>query len=263
MADGALQAVLMVQRDTSARMGADRVRLLEAIHDHGSISAAARTLGLSYKSAWDAVNAMNNLFGLPLVAANSGGGATITPAGLQVIAAFAVVQTELDQFLRSLEARFRQSHCPCQSGILWSFLMKTSARNMFRCTVSEIVEGAVNAEVLMDLTDDQQLVAIITNRSVKNLDLASGKEVFALVKSSFVILTPEDGPSKTSARNRLCGDVVQRDDGAVNSEIVLDLGGGKTIAAIITKKSADTLDLMPGERACALIKASHIVLAVE
>ena len=179
MADGALQAALMVQRDTSARMGADRVRLLEAIHDHGSISAAARTLGLSYKSAWDAVNAMNNLFGLPLVAASpggrSGGGATITPAGLQVIAAFAVVQTELDQFLRSLEARFRQSHCPCQSGILWSFLMKTSARNMFRCTVSEIVEGAVNAEVLMDLTDDQQLVAIITNRSVKTSILPLAK----------------------------------------------------------------------------------------
>lgn len=267
MADRALEAGLILQRDTSARMGAGRVRLLEAIRDHGSISAAARTLGLSYKTAWDAVNTMNNLFGQPLVAASpggrSGGGATVTPAGLQVIAAFRFVQAELSRFFGSLESHLGETDCLSASIFLWSLLMKTSARNTFRCTITEVTEGAVNAEVLMDLTGDQKLVAIITNRSVKTLDLAPGKEVFALVKSTFVILTPEDDLAKTSARNRLCGSVTMREDGAVNSEIVLDLGGGKTIAAIITKKSAETLALQPGDRACALIKASHIILAVE
>lgn len=267
MATGALEAGLMVQRDGSLRMGADRVRLLEAIHAHGSISAAARAVGLSYKAAWEAVNTMNNLFGLPLVTASpggrSGGGATVTAAGLQVIAAFTMVEAELSRFLSSLESHLGETDRLSASTFLWSLLMKTSARNTFRCTITEIIEGAVNAEVSMDLTGDQKLVAIITNRSVKTLDLAPGKEVFALVKSSFVILTPEDGLAKTSARNRLSGTVVVREDGAVNSEIVLDLGDGKTIAAIVTKKSAETLDLKPGDRACALIKASHIILAVE
>ncbi len=257
----------MVQRDGSVRMGADRIRLLEAIRDHGSISAAARAVGLSYKAAWEAINAMNNLFALPLVVASpggrSGGGATLTPAGLQVIAAFSFVQPELNRFFDSLESRLGQSDPSFPSAIPWSFLMRTSARNMFRCTISEVIEDVVNAEVLMELTDDQHLVAIITNRSVRNLDLVRGKEVFALVKSSFVILTPEDGLGKTTARNRLCGTVTVRGDGAVNREIILDLGGGKTIAAIVTKKSAETLDLKPGDRACALIKASHIILALK
>lgn len=267
MTSRVLEASLMVQRDTSLRMGAGRVRLLEAIRDQGSISAAARTVGLSYKTAWDAVSTMNNLFDLPLVVASpggrSGGGAFVTPAGLQVIAAFTFIQAELKHFFGSLEARLGEADSLSPSAILWSFLMKTSARNMFRCTITEIIEGQVNAEVLMDLSSDQQLVAIVTDRSVNNLGLAPGKEVFALVKSTFVILTSEDGLGKTSARNRLCGTVTVREDGAVNSEIVLDLGGGKTIAAIVTRKSAETLGLNPGDRACALIKASHIILAVE
>ncbi|HRJ61773.1 MAG TPA: LysR family transcriptional regulator, partial [Azospirillaceae bacterium] len=54
-------------------MGETRVRLLEAVGREGSISAAARAVGLSYKAAWDAVDAMNNLFGRPLVGAQTGG----------------------------------------------------------------------------------------------------------------------------------------------------------------------------------------------
>jgi len=140
--------------------------------------------------------------------------------------------------------------------------MRTSARNTFRCTVSKVVEGPVNAEVLMDLADGQHLSAIITDRSVKDLGLVPGTEVFALIKSTFVILAAEDGLGKTSARNRLCGTVKTRDDGAVSSEIVLDLGGGTTVAAVVTKESAESLGLTVGDRACALIKASHIILAV-
>ncbi|MGZ9106506.1 MAG: TOBE domain-containing protein [Rhodoplanes sp.] len=68
---------------------------------------------------------------------------------------------------------------------------------------------------------------------------------------------------RTSARNVLSGTVARREDGAVNSEIILDLGHGKTIAAIITKESAISLDFKVGDRACALIKASHIILAVD
>jgi molybdate transport system regulatory protein len=141
--------------------------------------------------------------------------------------------------------------------------MKTSARNMLRCTVVEVKPGAVNAEVILSIADGIQLVAIITSESVANLGLAPGKEVFALIKSSFVLLAPEGETGRTSARNVIPGTVIRHEDGAVNSEIVLDIGGGKTIAAIITKESASTLGFKVGDRACALIKASHIILAVE
>jgi molybdate transport system regulatory protein len=57
--------------------------------------------------------------------------------------------------------------------------------------------------------------------------------------------------------------VLRREDGAVNSEIVLDIGAGKTVAAIVTKESAFELGLNPGDAACALVKASHVILAIE
>ena len=49
------------------------MRLLEMIRSAGSISAAAKALGYSYKGAWDAVQALNNLFEQPLVTTRAGG----------------------------------------------------------------------------------------------------------------------------------------------------------------------------------------------
>lgn len=139
--------------------------------------------------------------------------------------------------------------------------MHTSARNEFSGTVSAVTKGAVNAEVVLDIGGGQQLVAIITNASADGLGLAVGKPTVALIKAPWVILTTDDS-LKTSARNRLCGSVSAVREGAVNGEVVLDIGGGKSVAAVVTNESIHALGLKPGARACALIKASHIILAV-
>ena len=141
--------------------------------------------------------------------------------------------------------------------------MKLSARNVFRCSVATIVEGAVNSEVVMTLTDGQTLSAIITKKSVHSLGLSLKSEVLAIIKSSLVILTTEDPGLRTSARNRLCGTVSAIEKGAVNSEVALDLGSDVILTAIITNESLDSLGFSVGDRACALVKASHIILAVE
>lgn len=141
--------------------------------------------------------------------------------------------------------------------------MKTSARNMLLCTVTGIKKGPVSAEVLMEISDGLPLVAIITEESVTNLGLEPGSEVFALIKSTFVLLAPAGQVGRTSARNALVGTVARREDGAINSEVILDIGQGKSIAAVITKESATGLDLKVGDKAVALIKASHIILAVD
>lgn len=113
------------------------------------------------------------------------------------------------------------------------------------------------------MADGVRLVAIVTEESVRSLGLAPGTEVYALIKSSFVLLAPDGEVGRTSARNVLRGIVARREDGAVNSEIVLDLGAGLSIAAIVTRESAASLGLKVGERACALIKASHVILALD
>lgn len=65
---------------------------------------------------------------------------------------------------------------------------------------------------------------------------------------------------KTSARNQYWGKVASVKRGAVNAEVLLALEGGETIVASITNGSVDALGLAPGKEACALIKASLVLV---
>lgn len=267
MPHAALVPQFLVAGESLSRIGAERIALLEAVRDHGSISAAGRALGVSYKAAWDGVALLNNLFPQPLVVAQPGGrhggGALLTAEGTEVVAAFHAIEEELARVMSDLRDRLAAKGVPRASRLLRSLAMKTSARNALRGVVDAVIPGAVNAEVRLRLSDGVHLTVIVTSRSVADLGLAPGVEATALIKSTFVLLAPADQVGRISARNRLVGTVASREDGAVNSEIVLDIGGGKTVAAIITKDSAEDLGLKPGDRACALVKASHIILAVE
>ena len=141
--------------------------------------------------------------------------------------------------------------------------MKTSARNMLQGKVESIVGGAVNSEVTLRLDSGVTVVAIITNESVHLLGLATGKVASALIKSSWVILTSADDKIVTSARNRLCGVVSRIIKGMVNTEVVLDLGFDTSVVAMITNESQNLFKFSVGSPACALFKASHVILAVE
>jgi len=66
--------------------------------------------------------------------------------------------------------------------------MKLSARNMLKGTVAEIESGAVNCVVKVDLGGGQMISSMITMDAVKDMDLKVGSEVYAIIKSSNVIL---------------------------------------------------------------------------
>ena len=66
--------------------------------------------------------------------------------------------------------------------------MKLSARNLIKCKVSKITLGAVNAEVELELSDGQKIISIITINSVKRLALEVGKEAYAMIKASSVMV---------------------------------------------------------------------------
>jgi molybdopterin-binding protein len=66
--------------------------------------------------------------------------------------------------------------------------MKLSARNMLKGTVKRISAGAVNSEVTIQTTGGEMLVAVITKESVESLGLKEGKEVYAVIKASNVMV---------------------------------------------------------------------------
>lgn len=255
---------LWLDKAGEAFLGHGRIELLRHIDDHGSISAAAREMKMSYKAAWQSVDAMNNLADRPLVerlvGGRHGGGTRLTAEGKRVVEMFGHVEAEYRIFLNRLNdglddfERFNR--------LMRRFSMKSSARNQFLGKVTHILKGAVNGEVELDLGDGMSMVAIITNESIEDLRLKKGREAYALIKASSPILVLEEETARTSARNRLCGEVVSCIEGAVNGEVGLELAGGKRLTAIITNDSIKNLGLKEGVRACALIKASNVIVAI-
>jgi len=263
-----LTGQLDISTELGSFLGDTRVRLLEAIAVHGSISQAAKHVPLSYKAAWDAVEAMNNLAEQPLVqrstGGRAGGGTVLTAHGHRVVAMYRAVEAEYQQALDRLAGQFADApggDMPAFQRLLRRLAVRTSARNQFIGTVCGLREGPVDVEVLLRLDDQTELAAVVTRTSAENLNLVIGREVVALVKSSSLLLLTDE-TLRLSARNRLWGTVSRIVDGPVNAEVTLDIGAGRSATAVVTHDSVEALGLSLGVRACAAFKVSSVILAV-
>ena len=140
--------------------------------------------------------------------------------------------------------------------------MKISARNVFEGKISALTQGAVNAELEITTAAGDRIVAIVTEASVRSLDLAVGKVALAFVKAPWVIVMAGDAGVRFSARNQLAGTVDQVTPGAVNSSVTIKLKSGARVHAVVTNDAVADLGLVPGAAAIAMIKASHVVVGV-
>lgn len=264
MVESKIEALLALRGKGPGPVGRDRIAMLEAVAKHGSITQAAKVLGFSYKAVWDGINAVNNLLPRPALVAQAGGrgggGAELTEEGRRLIVAFRRLEEKLARISAAIAEEGMDEHPDL---LFWSVAMKTSARNAFRCSVTEVKRAPVNVEVTLKLSEANSIVAVITNDSADDLGIVPGREAMALVKSSFVILARADEMPRLTVRNRMEGRVIERVDGGVNSEIVVDVGDGKTLTAVVTRDSSDELGLRVGDRVCALFKESHVILAVD
>lgn len=265
-----LRGKLEVATEFGSFLGDKRIRLLEAIATYGSISQAAKNVPLSYKAAWDAIDAMNNLADQPLVlrstGGKNGGGTLLTEHGRKTIALYRALEAEYQSALDRLSARmsdglagdygeFRQ--------LLKRLSMTTSARNQFAGKIVALRRGQVDCEVRLKLDEQSgcEIVAVITRESAQTMELAVGMEISALVKSSSVLLLTERSV-RTSARNQLWGEITRIHDGPVNAEVMLALPGGRSVCAVVTHDSVASLSLAVGARACAIFNASAVILCL-
>jgi len=239
-------------------------RLLDAIDRTGSINQAAKVVGLTYKGAWEMVGRANNLSPKLLVATaiggKQGGGTRLTPAGKAFLNFFNGLQEEHKQFLRQLNQRIGSDEDIIF--LLKRLIMKASARNQFSGKVSELKLGAVSATIVIRLKGGEDIVASITKDAAEKLGIKQGADVIALVKAPQVVIVTDFGGYQLSARNQLQGTVTHIQPGAVNSEVVIGLQGGDSVAATVTNESMETLGLEIGSTATAIFKASAVILGV-
>ena len=256
-----LKADLFLLDEAQQSFTDKQILLLNAVNQCGSITQAAKHVGISYKTAWDRINMMNNLSEEPIVrrsvGGSGGGGTSLTSLGKELLRGFSELQDEHHAMIERLGTGLRS--VDDLSKFLRSTTLRTSARNQFRGQITKILKGGINTEVELRLNESSKIIATVTNESVKQMGLKKGAYAIALIKSSWIILST-DRDITTSARNRLEGTVNKIIKGKVNSEIQLNLGAEKRLSCILTNESVNSLKLRKRQTAYALFKASSVIL---
>lgn len=254
---------LLLEKDGVSFLGGNRIDLLEAIGVNGSITQAAKSVGMSYRGAWDTIDTLNNQSDQPLVERTTGGkhggGTRLTDHGRRIVNLFRAIEGEYQQTLNTLIGNI-ENFDEFQR-LLHKFSLTTSARNQFVGQITQLTEGAVNVNVHIRIDYENEIVAVITAESRKAMGLALGVEVYALFKAGSVFLTT-DLTSQTSVENRFCGVIQRMHRGPVNTEITLGLASGKTITSVVSYEIAQKIGLATGMTVCALFSASSIILAL-
>jgi len=246
-----------------------RLDILRRIHALGSISEAARQAGLSYKGAWQAIDTLSNLAGLPLlersIGGAGGGGAQLTAAGAALLAAADQLAAAKAGVLAQLERGPAAARLPAAH--LGALGLRTSMRNQLPCQVLAVRARGAARLVELALADGSPLHSHITAQSAELLQLQAGKPVLALFKATAVSVAPAGdsaGTGKKAAarpqdgRNVLAGTVQRASRAAGGGEVALQLQGGLQVVGFCGPASG----LRVRQPARATLDAAAVVIAL-
>lgn len=234
-----------------------RIALLQHIAEQGSITRAAKSAGLSYKAAWDAIDELNNLAQKPLVersvGGRGGGGAKLSAEGERVLRLYQRLQVLQTQLLDTPE----ESN---DLALLSRLMLRTSARNQLHGQVSSITPFGRNDLIRLTLAGGLSVDAQITHDSTLRLELHTGTDVFALIKASWLeLLTPDQ--AETSGHNCLSGkidEILDGEDGP--SEVRICLLNSQTLCAVAEPSHIHALQLKVGSDVKVQFAPSYVLI---
>jgi molybdate transport system regulatory protein len=247
-----------------------RIDILRLIARGGSISQAGREAGVSYKAAWQAIDTLTNLAGVALVervvGGAGGGGARITAAGLQLLAA----ADQMDQARSDVLARLQRvgdSQTVSLSPALTQLSIRTSMRNQLPCRVQALNGKGQIVQVHLRLGEGVELVSRITRESAELLALQPGLAVLALCKATAVTVLrasgteaqkPQMGQGRNPAANLLSGRATRVSRGETGDEVALTLDAGLQLVGFAQAASG----IRSGSRVVARVEESAVVVAL-
>ncbi len=251
---------LSVERGGEEIVGPARFELLRQIDACGSITAAAQAAGVSYRTAWVAVDTLNNLAGEELVervkGGAGGGGARLTAAGRKLVDTYAELHAKQQAFLDWVARGGSDIEHYIQ--MLGRLSLRTSARNQLAARVSTCVQDGLSAQVGLKLADGQSLTATISRRSRQVLGIEVGKTVVALFKISAAVIVAADHPAHG---NLLRGVVGQTEATDAGTEIAIALPGGSTVHGLWPASESAPAPAV-GQAIGVVVDPSAILLAV-
>lgn len=242
-------------------LGAGRIELLERIDKTGSINAAAKEMKMSYKAAWERINGMNALADQPLIerltGGKGGGGTKLTPYARELIATF----HRFNELHRQFMDRFSEAGDDPQrlARILSRTFLTTSARNQLPATLLSIEERGLNGILTLSLNGSHKIRSVITLKSIKNMGLSIGCDLYAIIKSSDVSIVTAP-PKSDEPMNALKGMISRIESQDETDEIAFALDLFTELIALMNPK--DTKKLSEGMNAYALISPKHIIIGL-
>ena len=232
-----------------------RLDILRRIHETGSISEAARSAGVSYKAAWQAIETLSNLTGSPLVekavGGVKGGGTRLTPVGLQVVD----LATRLAAARAQVLANFEAEHFPELANLSASTL-RTSMRNHLPSIISKVEHGPARVRVYLKIDEENTVRATLTEESAQLMGLKQGMKVLALSKATAVEVAAHIPPS--AGCNLLKGTIVRMSRAEKGGEVTLRLAGGLSLVGFSRRNHG----LHVGDTAEANLSAQSIVIGL-
>ena len=250
-----------LKKDGKNFLGNGRIELLERIAQTGSIHAAAKAMKMSYKAAWDRVNAMNAIADRPIIekttGGRGGGGTVLTAHAYELIATY----KRFAELHREFIHRFSEAGDDPErlARILSRTFLTTSARNQISCRVGAIEAHGLSSQLELQLRGGDTLFSTITTTSVRNMGLESGCDAYAIIKSSDIVITPE-APEHRDDLNVLSGEIVSLQRSEENAEITLQLKGGSKLIGVMDLGQSSTL--ATGMHAFAAVAKRHIILGL-
>jgi molybdate transport system regulatory protein len=234
-----------------------RIALLQHIAEQGSITRAAKSAGLSYKAAWDAIDELNNLAQKPLVerivGGKGGGGARLSIEGERVLRLYQKLQALQAQVLEAAEDA-------SDLDLLGRLMLRTSARNQLHGKVMAIEPQGRNDLIRLQVAEGVIVDAQITHDSTERLELHIGTEVVALIKAGWLDVLAIDS-AETPGNNCLSGiieKILDADDGP--SEVRITLPNGLTLCALAEPRHLQALALTVGKPVRVEFSPSRVLL---
>lgn len=259
-----MQAEILLTLRLQQKLFADprRIALLKQIEQTGSISQGAKNAGISYKSAWDAINEMNTLSEQTLVdratGGKGGGGAILTRYGQRLIQLYDLL-AQIQQ--KAFDVLSDDDALPLDSllAAISRFSLQTSARNQWFGTVTARDHDQVQQHVDILLADGTtRLKVAITAQSGERLGLDEGKEVLVLLKAPWVNIT-RDANQANEADNQLQGAISHIARGEEQCEVLMTLPDGQVLCATVPLAEAE--DLTQGAQVTAYFNADRVIIA--
>jgi molybdate transport system regulatory protein len=261
----ALKGRIALETPLGAVLSESRIRLLEAIERCGSLNRAAGEVPLSYKAAWDALDAMNKLSPAPLVERSTGGvgggGTRLTDYAKQLIALYRAMESSQQDVLDRIKMAPAEHDAPTLRTLIRRMTMKTSARNQLPARVSGLSDHGGLVEVQLTLgepdTPGETMMATITPESAESMGLTLGCELFVLVKAPSVHVSAS-APRRAAGRNVLAGSIAALRPGSAHTGVTLALPSGASLQAVAPHEQA--AELTVGQPAWAQFSSDNVVL---